>query len=237
MSGNDQQIVLSVRGDAQRAVAPDQASLSCAISMLADTKDEARAGAATSLDELTAALAQLGGRPLTPETARAALAWSAYSVQAHPDHAHNRHTGEHGPTGRHWATVQLQILVRDFGLVTRVEAMLGRIELAELSWVNWTVDDDNAAWALVRADAIHAALAKGRDYAAALGGSVTAVQQIADGGLLDGTQALEHHHRSKATALAMGGGGEGIALDPVPQIVSAVIEARLAAAIPGVSPS
>jgi uncharacterized protein YggE len=236
MSGNDDQVVLSVRGDAQRAVAPDQATMSCAVTVLGDTKDAARAGAAASLQELTAALGELGGQPLAPETSRAPLSWSAYSVQTYPEHGYNKQTGEHGPTGRHQATVALRVLARDFGLIARVEAIVGRVRHADLSYVNWSVDEDNAAWALVRADAIHAALAKGRDYAAALGGSVIAVQQVADGGLLDGTQSFEHH-RAKATALSMGGGEEGIALDPVPQIVSAVIEARLSAAIAPVSPS
>jgi uncharacterized protein YggE len=237
MSGNDQEIVLSVRGDAQRTVAPDEATVSCAVNVLGDTKDEARAGAAASLDELTAGLVELGGQPLTPETSRAPLSWSAYSVQTYPEHGFNKNTGEHGPTGRHQATVALRVMVRDFGLVSRVEAIVGGVQHVELNYVNWSVDDDNAAWALVRADAIHAALAKGRDYATALDGSVTAVQQIADGGLLDGTQSVEFSGRRAARAVSAGGGEEGLALDPVPQLVSAVIEARLTATIAGVSPS
>jgi uncharacterized protein YggE len=217
-------VVLSVRGEAQRTVAPDQAALSCAVSVLADSKDAARAGAIAALEQLTEALAELGGQPLTPEAARVPLTWSAYSVQTHRDH------GNHGPTGRHWAMVQLRIMVRDFVLVPRVEALLGRAEHAEVGFVNWSVDDDNAAWAQVRADAIHAALAKGRDYAAALGGSVTAVQQIADGGLLDGTPSYEHGAR--LARMSGNGDADGLALDPVPQTVGAVIEARLSASIP-----
>lgn len=50
----------------------------------------------------------------------------------------------------------------------------------------WSVDDDNPDWALVRADAISAALFKGQDYASALGGSVVAVEHVADAGLLGG---------------------------------------------------
>ena len=38
----------------------------------------------------------------------------------------------------------------------------------------------------MRADAVQAAIAKGRDYAAALGGTLRSVEHIADAGLLGG---------------------------------------------------
>jgi uncharacterized protein YggE len=231
MTSNDQPVLLSVRGDAQRTVAPDQASFSCGVAVLADSKEAARADAAASLRQLTDALTELGGRPLTTDATQAPLTWSAYSVQTHPDHGYDKRTGEHGPTGRHRAIVRVRVLVRDFSLVARVEALLGQVTHAELHSVNWSVDDDNAAWAQVRADAIHAALAKGRDYAAALGGSVVAVQQIADGGLLDGSPSQERLLSARAASGSVGGGEDGIALDPAPQVVSAVIDARLSAVI------
>ena len=96
--------------------------------------------------------------------------------------------------------------------------------------VQWSVDHDNAAWAAVRADAIEAALLKGRDYASALRGELVSVDHIADAGLLggDATQAME---RFRAQSLAAGGGGGTASMTPVPQVLTAVIEARLTAVI------
>lgn len=225
-------MLLSVRGDAQRIVTPDQASVTCSVSVLADTKDVARAQVRSTSTELTAALAELGGRPLTVDSEREPLTWSAHSMQIHPEHAHNKVTGEHGPTGRFWASLRLTVAVRDFALLGAVEALLGSIERVELHAVNWSVDQDNVAWGQVRSDAIRAALAKGRDYATALGGSVSAVEHIADAGLL-GAQAPMDFERRGGRAVSLGSGGEPdvSSLDPVPQIVSATIEARLSASI------
>lgn len=45
---------------------------------------------------------------------------------------------------------------------------------------------DESAWAEVRAEAINAAIDKARDYAAALGGTITSIEHLADPGLLTG---------------------------------------------------
>ena len=218
-------VQLSVRGEAERTVAPDHAAMSCGISVVADTKEGARTDVRSAQTAMTGSLAELGGQPLAIDTARAPLTWSARSVQLHPDFDDHK-----GPTGRYRATLHVLVSVRDFALLGRVESSLGQLEHLELHGVRWLVDSDNPAWAVVRADAIRAALAKGGDYAAALGGSVTAVEHVADAGLLGGP--AEHFERH-AVALAMSGGhGDDSSLDPVPQVVSAVIEARLTAGIP-----
>jgi hypothetical protein len=102
--------------------------------------------------------------------------------------------------------------------------------------VSWLVDDDNPEWALVRGDAIKAALNKGRDYAAALGGSVIGVDHVADAGLLggDGSGIAASRARAYTAQATMGGGGEDTSVDPVPQVLSATIEARLTATIDAV---
>ncbi len=100
--------------------------------------------------------------------------------------------------------------------------------------VTWHVDDDNPGWSAVRAEAIEAALRKGRDYAVALGVSLSRVEHVADTGLLGGSDGGHTAaRRAHAVALTAGGrGGEEIdtpSLDPVPQQLTAVIEARLRA--------
>jgi uncharacterized protein YggE len=103
-------------------------------------------------------------------------------------------------------------------------------EAVSVHHVDWQVDWDNPAWPDVRAAAIQAAIAKGHDYAAALGGSLRTVEQIADAGLLGGGNP-EYRFSAGRTAYAAAAGGESDApsLDPVPQELVAIIEARFTA--------
>jgi hypothetical protein len=84
----------------------------------------------------------------------------------------------------------------------------------------------------VRAAAIRAAIRKGRDYAAALGGSLGRVEHIADAGLLGGSDSTSVKFSSTSSRALISGGDDGDvpSLDPVPQDLTAVIEARFTAA-------
>jgi uncharacterized protein YggE len=231
MSTDDAHTLLSVRGEAQRTVAPDQATIWCSAAGVAATPAEAARAVTDTLIALTGELAGLGGRPLTPDTARSPLTWSAQSLTVQPEHDHDKVTGIHGPTGRQHASVSIVLTVRDFGLLSEISSMItGHSRLSVFS-VGWTVDADNPGWAQVRADAVRAALRTGQDYAAAIGGAVTAVQHVADAGLLgaSGTAARAMF----ATASSAGGHAEGstVGLDPVPQQLSATVEARFSATI------
>ncbi|HJQ02670.1 MAG TPA: SIMPL domain-containing protein [Jatrophihabitans sp.] len=225
--------LLSVRGHARRMVAPDQAIIHCAVSKVADSPGAASAAVGAVLTEVTGELAALGGQPLTPDTVRAPLTWSAQSLSVQAEYDHDKATGRHGPTGRHHASVALLLTLRDFTLSETITGTItGHSELSVHS-VNWAVDADNPGWQQVRADAIQAALRTGQHYAAALGGTVVAVQHVADAGLLGGE--APGPHVALAYAASAGGGlsspGDTIALDPVPQELSATIEARFTATV------
>lgn len=58
-------VVISVRGEAQRTVAPDSVLMSASISIWRSSKPEALSAAATALDRLTDDMAALGGVALT----------------------------------------------------------------------------------------------------------------------------------------------------------------------------
>ena len=127
----------------------------------------------------------------------------------------------------------LHLTVRDFDLLDPVSDRLAQHELFNIHGVNWSVDDDNAGWPLVRAEAIQAAIRQGRDYAAALGCTLAGIEHVADAGLLGG-EGGGPGGRIYATALgaaarSSGVGGGGPSLDPVPQELSATIEARFRA--------
>jgi uncharacterized protein YggE len=172
-------VLVSVRGEARRTVAPDSALISGVVAVTRASKADATRAAAAALDELTAA-------------------------------------------------VSVQITVRALDLLDVLAARLAAHDALTVHQVSWHVDWDNPAWPQVRAAAIRDAIAKGRDYAAALGGELSVVEHIADPGFLAGDG-----QRWASTSFMSSGGAEGSdapSLDPVPQILTALIEARFIAA-------
>ena len=232
---DDEGVLLSVRGEAKRTVSADSVVLAGGITTWRKSKAEAVTAAAAALDRLTGELSKLGGAPLTAATERSMLTWSAFSATTHAERQHDNKTGRHELTGRIAATVELGIAVRDFGLLQTIGVVLARHDDLNVRQVTWLVDDDNPGWAAVRAEAIQAALRKGRDYAVALGSSLSSVEHVADTGLLGGSDGGGRYFAVAARAAPMSAGGRGgedidaPSLDPVPQELAAVIEARFRA--------
>jgi uncharacterized protein YggE len=226
-------VVISVRGDASVVVDPDLAVLDCTLRTNASDKASALASAASHLRSVEAALAGLGGTAATSAAQRIALSWTASSAGTRDELYYDRHTEQHRPSGQVIATVSVQVRVRALELLPAINSALAHHQRLHVEHVSWHVDDDNPAWPRVRADAIRAALQRARDYAAALGGSVAGVQQIADTGLL----GADHQLRNVSFEAAAAGSGHDDAprLDPVPQQLSAVIEARVIASVPELS--
>jgi uncharacterized protein len=230
-----QQTVLSVRGEARRMVAPDYATFRCGLRGGGPSKSDALALVRQTQDAIVGALTQLGGTTLTPDTGRHPLTWSLSTVSTHPLRKFDKATGRNTPTGRVRANAALLVVVRDLALVDAVGQALKEQDRLHIQWTAWSVDEDNPEWRTVRADAIAAAIAKGTDYAVALGGTVRSFQHIADVGLLSGDQSFDRMpvRASFAVGLsASAGGGGAPSLDPVPQELHAVIEARLVADVP-----
>lgn len=224
---------LSVRGEARRTIAPDFVVLQCGLRTTAGSKGDALALLHADQQRLIGALTELGGAPLTVENRQHDLTWSTASIGTHQEHDFDKQTGEHGPTGRIIADAHVVVTARDTGLLDRLGRALTAVERLNVNSVNWQVDADNEQWRGVRADAIAAALAKGRDYAAALGATVTRVEHVADAGLLTPGALPVPHEMSRAYAISAGGDDYGTpSLDPVPQDIWAVVEARLVAEIP-----
>jgi uncharacterized protein len=223
--------LLSVRGEARRTVPPDYVVLDAGIELSRESREAAVRAAASSLDRLTAELATLGGVPLDAETERRPLTWSARSATTHVERFHNEVTGRFEPTGQVTAAVAVTITVRAFDLLAALGAVLAAASALDVHAVSWHVDWDNPGWPRVRADAIQAAIRKGRDYAAALGGSLQGVEHIADAGLLGGGDGAQHfraagHVRAAGFASQQGAEPDSPSLDPVPQELTATIEAR-----------
>jgi uncharacterized protein YggE len=225
--------LLSVRADARQTVAPDSATLAGVIETMQESRPDALRAAARDLDQLTAGLAALGGVPLDPASGRRPLTWSARSATTHAERDHDKQTGCYELTGRVTASVAVVITVRAFELLDGLGAVLAAHQTLSVHGVTWDADWDNPAWPAVRAAAIRAAVRKGRDYAAALGGSLDRVEHIADAGLLGGadSSSIQVAGASRAAMRAGGDGSSDVpSLDPVPQELTAVIEARFTAA-------
>lgn len=212
-------------------VTPDAAEIAGRLMAGEAGKADAVRAVAAALDGLTRDLATLGGVPLTLDTARAALTWSAYSVATQPEREHNPLTGRAEPTGRVLASVNVSVVARDFELLGRLGSVFARQRGLYVDGVSWHVDDDNPAWPTVRAAAIEAAVRKGRDYAGALGSALTGIAHIADTGLLGGSGPAVPVFRAASMSRAHAGGDDldAPSLDPVPQELTAVIEARFTA--------
>ena len=225
-------LLVSVRGEARRMVPPDSALVAATVASSRGSKAEAVRAAAAGLDSLTADLAARGGVALDAGTGRRPLTWSAQSVTTYAEHAHDVTTGQYQPTGQVTAAVAVMIGVRDFGLLDALGGVLAAREAVTVHEVSWHVNWDNPAWPGVRAAAVQAAIAKGRDYAAALGGSLRSVEHIADAGLLDGgdpQSGFTARHAVARAASGRGGEPDAPSLDPVPQELAAVVEARFTA--------
>ncbi|MGH9102034.1 MAG: SIMPL domain-containing protein [Acidimicrobiales bacterium] len=225
---DDEGVVLSVRGEARRMVTPDAAKLSGSVTARREGREQALAAAASALDRLTGELAGLGGTPLRGSE-RTALTWSAFSATSHTEWLHDKETGRSRSTGQVVAAVDVSVTARALELLGALGAVLARQDDFDVWQVSWEVDDDNPQWAAVRSDAVAAALSKGRDYAAALGASLRRVEHVADAGLLAGAGDQVLHRGFSSAARAAGGDGEPStpSLDPLPQELIAVVEARL----------
>jgi len=222
--------VLSVRAQPTATVAPDSASVSCSLVASRPDAAAALAAVAAALSALTAQLSVLGGTALTPAAVRSPLTWSARSSRHEAQQGADETTGRWGPTGLTTATVDLVIGVRDADLLDGVGRALAAAVILEVHGTRWAVDEDNPAWALVRADAIRVAIAKGRDYAGALGASLERLEHVADTGLLGGGDAggwvSQGSHDLSFKSASPGGQPASPTLDPVPQELTATIEAR-----------
>jgi uncharacterized protein YggE len=211
-----------VRAEARRSVAPDSAVLFGVVSVRMDSKAAAQAAAALAVNQMLADLAALGGVVAAAGDERRPLAWLVTSATSHPEYDKQSGTGL---TGFVLASASVQLTVRDFDRLDELGSALARHEPFSVNGVAWQVDPDNPAWPAVRADAIKAAIGKGRDYAVALGGELQRLDHIADTGLLgsDGGAPLAASARSYSLLAAA---PESPSLDPVAQELVASIEAR-----------
>ena len=123
MTTPDAHTVISVRAESQRIAAPDRASIYLTVLAVGDTKSAAASEVARVLGVVTADSAELGGESLKVLTTRHPLTWSTQSIHTTEEHKYDQATGgQSRRTGRHEASANLLINVRDFQMLGRVES-------------------------------------------------------------------------------------------------------------------
>ena len=128
-------------------------------------------------------------------------------------------------------SVTSTVTVVDFTVLGELMLRLATLEQASVAGPWWQLRADSPVYRQARRAAVHAAIERAREYASALGSQVVALVELADSGM--GPQPM------MMTRAAFVGGGmpeadavPDLELDPQPQQVHAVVEARFVITLP-----
>lgn len=133
--------------------------------------------------------------------------------------------------------VRIRVTVRDFGVLGELVTSLADEELTTVEGPRWELRAGSTVYERAAEQAVHAALAKARTYARALGTEITAVVEIADAGL--SSRTVPEGYGAQPVSLAFGraaafdtGGPPALALEPETIEVHAIVEATFLLAPP-----
>lgn len=216
--------VVAVRGEINREVAPEIATVSVTVG----ARDRERQAALARLAERSAALGTvLDGYSEAVERRETS------GVYVYPE---TRGPGERIVGYR--GSVTLQLTVVDFAVLGDLMLKLADQDQTTVSGPHWALRPDSPAYRQARHDAIGDALTRAREYAEALGARVTRLLQLADAGL-SGAPAADYGApqtmRAVAFSAAADGGAPGFDLEPRLQRVYASVEARFAITDPEIT--
>lgn len=216
--------VISVRGETTLVVDPEVADLYISLFSRARDRREAYERLSKRNDEVLAlirgygdAVEQLGsgGMTVLPETTTKSR-----------DEKIRSYSG----------TVRVNATVADFSVLGELVAHLSELETATLSGPYWRLRPTSPVYKQARTEAVGEAVARARDYAAALGCEVTGLIELADTGMSGAAQRPQPRMAGVAFAsrAAPAGAPEPPSLDlePQQQTVYANIEARFNATQP-----
>jgi uncharacterized protein YggE len=219
--------VISVRGETTLVVDPEVADLYISLFSRARDRREAYERLSKRNDEVLAlirgygdAVEQLGSGGITvlPETGK------------------SREEKIRSYSG----SVRLNATVADFSVLGELVAKLSELETATLSGPYWRLRPASPVYKRARTEAVGEAVARARDYAAALGCEVTGLIELADTGMSRTTPPPQPRMAGVAFgSRAPAGVAEPPSLDlePQQQTVYANIEARFNATQPDLTTS
>ncbi|GAA1035638.1 hypothetical protein GCM10009557_44060 [Virgisporangium ochraceum] len=210
--------VVAVRGEINREVPPEIATVSVTVS----ARDRERQPALARLAERSTALGAL-----LDGYAEAIERRETSGVYVYPETkgAGERIVGYRG-------SVTLQVTVTDFAVLGELMLRLADQDQTTVGGPHWALRPDSPAYRQARHDAIGDALTRAREYAEALGARITRLLQLADAGLSGSGLPAEGAPIAvgmRAMAFAAdSGGGPNFDLEPRLQHVYASVEARFA---------
>jgi uncharacterized protein YggE len=217
------QSTLAVRGEAELEVAPDLAVLDLTVQAQDRQRDVVLRTLAERLRTVRESLAVHGAavervdtgplwvNPLRPGSWRGV----------------DKVTGYQG-------SAQLQITVVDFDVLGEIVLALAGQEQTALHGPQWRLRPDNPGHQQAREQAVAAALLRARQYAAALGSTLTALLELADQGL-GSDNGYHPGGMFKAMAYSQTEEQPDLDLQPVPQTLHATVEARFTMTPPDLS--
>lgn len=214
---------LTVRGEAVAEVAPELAHL--VVTVVAQDRDRDRV--LRDLDERARAVDAVLDRH-----ADAIERIETDAVRVAPQFASNK------PRERvagYEGTVRRTVVLHRFEPLGDLLAALAGGELTTVSGPTWSLRPDSEVTRAVRVAAVHDAVRRAREYAEALGASLTELVELADTGLLTSPEPWTPPAPAFASqALRSAPAAESFSFDVTPtrQVVQAGVEARFLATAP-----
>lgn len=215
-------ILISVRGEAERRLSPELATVHAAASADGPQRDDVVAHVTTVAARLRDGLSDAEGSGAVRE-------WSSGSTSVWSDRPWNA-DGDRLPLVHH-ASIEV---VATFSDVDALAAWLGAVsddEAVRVSHVEWGLTPETRARVEqeVATAAIAVAVARATDYAAALGRSSVEAAEIADTGLLGAGAPSGPPAFARAALMSADAAGAAFDLRPADIVVTSTIEGRFIA--------
>jgi uncharacterized protein len=215
--------VISVRGEAKLTVAPEVADVFVSFFAQARDRREAFERLTKRNDEVLTLIRSYGD-------AVEKLASGGLIVT--PDMRKTKDEKIRSYSGR----ARLTVTVADFAVLGELIARLTDQETLTLAGPYWRLREDSPAYRDARTAAVADAVARGRDYAAALGCRVVGLIELADSGMsTPGTAVAQGALMMGAATRSAAYAPPELDLEPQEQTVHANIEARFHATQPDLS--
>lgn len=204
---------VTVRGEAYLLVEPEIADVGVTVRARARDRETALERCAARQAEVAAAVAAAADAVETSETA---------AISVHLEVHDRRAPGE--PV----ASVRTRLVLGRLDAVGDLVVALGRMDDVEVDGPTWRLRRDSPAMARARLEAVRDAVARARQYAAAVGAELTALLEISDAGLSGGGSRVA----SAMASMARFEGAPQLDLTPAAQEVRGLVEVRFTMSTP-----
>jgi uncharacterized protein YggE len=200
--------IVTVRGESQKDVPPDLASLSVAANASAGSADKVREELAAASGQVAALLRRFADA-IDRSTGGSLNVYPVYSARSG-----TRITGYRG-------SYELTVVMKDLGVLSDFVLAAAALPSSQVNGPWWSLRPNHPAFRSVRVDAIADARRRAEDYAAAVDMQVGDLLEISDleGGFAGGREM-------SAFALGKAVDDQGFEFEPAPQTVSGQVTVR-----------